>query len=73
MYYHNARTQMNIDFKAAGEVVIVLSENASWTDLRLRLERVYQWRTQDFLMGGGSVTSHRDDESFCDVTAIIMP
>ena len=31
---------MNIDSKAAGEVVIVLSENASLTDLRLRLERV---------------------------------
>ena len=31
---------MNIDSKVAGEVVIVLSENASLTDLRLRLERV---------------------------------
>ena len=31
-----------------------------------------QWRTQDFSMGV-SVTSHRDDVSFSDVTAIIMP
>ena len=31
---------MNIDSKAAGEVVIVLSENASLTDLHLRLEQV---------------------------------
>ena len=31
---------MNNDSKAAGEVVIVLSEKASLTDLRLRLERV---------------------------------
>ena len=32
----------------------------------------YQWRTQNFSMGG-SVTSHRDDVSFSDITAIIMP
>ena len=31
-----------------------------------------QWRTQNFLVGF-SVTSHRDDVSFSDVTAIIMP
>ena len=31
---------MNLESKVAGEVVIVLSENASLTDLRLRLERV---------------------------------
>ena len=40
LYHHNALTQTNIDAKAAGEVVVVLSENASLTDLRLRLERV---------------------------------
>ena len=32
-----------------------------------------QWRTQAFSMGGVSVTSHRDDVSFSDVTATIMP
>ena len=31
---------MSNESKAAAEVVIVLSENASLTDLRLRLERV---------------------------------
>ena len=31
---------MNLESKAAGEVVTVLSENASLTNLRLRLERV---------------------------------
>ena len=31
---------MNLESKAAGEVVIVLFENVSLTDLRLRLERV---------------------------------
>ena len=40
-----------------GKIVHIksISQNGRWEDA------YPQWRTQDFFMGGGSVTSHRDD------------
>ena len=63
--------------RQVGLFLVCTEESCESEDGKLSLHIAVQWGRAvayaGFFNGGVSVTSHRDDVSFSDVTAIIMP